>query len=245
MLRKESGCEEYEFIEGVPSELNRKIREGEIDVGPSSSIEYLRNREKYCLIEDHSVSSKGPVGSILLFSRMPVESLDGLTVLTSSQSETSVALLRIILTKFYGVDCPLKSTSEPLERAIKSHAACMLIGDEALIEALKWPELHIYDIGDLWYRHTGLPFTFALWLARKDCCLEKSTIFERFRNDLDRAKVSALKNLNTIASVSPLRDLISEEKLVSYWEGISYDFGDEQKKGFELFRQYSEELGLI
>ena len=96
MLEKECDCSEYEFIEGVPSELNKKIRENEIDVSPSSSIEYLRNPDKYDLLDDHSISSKGPVGSIFLFSRRPIETLNGLTVLTSSQSETSVALQEIL-----------------------------------------------------------------------------------------------------------------------------------------------------
>jgi chorismate dehydratase len=42
-LKKESDLSGYEFVEGVPSALNKKIREGLIDVSPSSSIEYLRH----------------------------------------------------------------------------------------------------------------------------------------------------------------------------------------------------------
>lgn len=245
MLQKECNSSGYEFIEGVPSDLNKKIREGEIDISPSSSIEYLKYQDRYSLIENHSISSKGTVRSILFFSRSPIETLNGLTLLTSSHSETSVAMLQIILKKFYGIECPLKSTTEPIESAIKSHTAYMLIGDEALIEARKWPKLYIYDIGELWYKNTGLPFTFALWITRKDCSAEKTEIIEKFRNDLDRAKISALKNLKSIAAASSLRNLLSEDELVSYWKGISYDFGDEHKKGLDLFRKYSEELGLI
>jgi len=101
MIEKESDLSGYEFIEGAPSELNKKIREGLIDISPSSSIEYLRHPDKYTLIENHSISSKGPVGSILLFSKQPIETLDGLSILTSSQSETSVALIQIVMKKFY------------------------------------------------------------------------------------------------------------------------------------------------
>jgi len=42
-----------------------------------------------------------------------------------------------------------------------------------------------------------------------------------------------------------MRNYLSEDELVSYWEGISYDFGDEHKRGFELFGKYCEELGLL
>lgn len=245
MLERSADCSAYEFVEGVPSVVNRLLREGDIDISPSSSIEYLRNEEKYTVLDGHSISSAGPIGSILLFSRRPIETLNGLIVLASSQSETSVALLDIVLNKFYDLDCPLKSTSEPLEKAIETHTAYLLIGDDALREALKWPKLYIYDLGDIWHKNTGLPFVFALWIARNAWSMEEPALFERFRKDLDAAKVGALKNLRTIAGESPLLSMLSEDEIVSYWKGISYDLDEEHKKGLELFQKYAEELKLI
>jgi chorismate dehydratase len=244
-LEKGSDCSAYEFIDGVPSALNRLLREGKIDVSPSSSIEYLRHEERYTLIEGHSISSAGPVGSILLFSKRPIDTLDGFTVLASSQSETSVALLDIILKKFYDLHCPLKSTGEPLAKGIESHVAYLLIGDDALREALRWPKLHIYDLGDLWYRNTGLPSIFALWIARKEMAGDESLLMECFKKDLDAAKVRGLRNLKAIAKDSPLKDALTEDELVSYWQGISYDLNDVHKKGLALFRAYAEELKLL
>jgi chorismate dehydratase len=120
----------------------------------------------------------------------------------------------------------------------------MLIGDQAMQEAIRWKHLFRYDLGELWYKNTGLPMTFALWIAGKECCTGGG-LFEKFKGDLDYAKESALKNLRVVAAASPLRHLLSEEELVSYWEGISYDFGEEHKKGLALFRQYCEGLGII
>lgn len=243
-LEKISGPRGYEFTDGVPSVVNRLLREGGIDVSPSSSIEYLRHGDAYTFLEGHSISSFGPVGSILFFSRKPIEKLDGSTVLASSQSETSVALLHVILRKFYGCACPLKLTSEPLPQGLESYPAYLLIGDDALREANRWPGLHIYDLGEIWYRNTGLPAVFALWIARKDSVTETSRL-ERFREDLDAAKVRAFKDLKTIASESPLLGILSEEGLVSYWERISYDLDAEHKRGLDLFRRYAEELRLL
>ena len=244
MLQNECDCSEYEFIEGFPSDLNRRICLGEIDVSPSSSIEYLRNSSRYTLIGDHSISSLGPIKSIFLFSRKPIEELNGETILTTSQSETSVALLRIILKKFYRLECPLESSSEALKDAIKSHPAYMLIGDEAMKEAAHWKQLHQYDLGELWYKYTGLPMTFALWIARKDLN-SKERLLVKFTQDLDRSKKSALEHLGIVAAASPLRHLLSEKALIKYWEGISYDFTEAHKKGLALFRQYSEDLGTL
>jgi len=245
MIEREADCSAYEFIEGVPSYLNREIREGRIDVSPSSSIEYLRNTGRYDLIEGHSISSRGPVGSIFLFSKRPIGALDNITVFTSSQSETSVALIHIILKKFLKIECTFVSTPEPIEKVMGHGEACMLIGDDALRESLKWPGLQIYDIGDLWYTHTGLPSVFALWIVRKECCKERRELIDRFIRDLDAAKVSALRNLGTVAEASPLRSSLSKEELVSYWRGISYDLGEDHRRGLDLFRRYAEDLGII
>jgi chorismate dehydratase len=222
MLQEESDCSDYEFIEGVPSTLNRLLRSGGIDVSPSSSIEYLRYQERYMLIDGHSISSKGPVESILFLSRNPIERLKGKTVLTSSQSDTSVVLLGIILKKFYKIECVLKPTDEALESLLNKADAFLSIGDEALKakkvvtsyklqvtseKQIKNSELrtpnseltYIYDLGDLWYRNTGLPFVFALWIVRKDCDKEKAGSLKKFIHDLNKAKGLAMQNLDMIA----------------------------------------------
>jgi len=244
MLESTPGFGKYEFIDGVPSVVNRLLRDGEIDVSPSSSIEFLRHEDAYTFLEDHSISSFGPVGSILLFSRRPIETLDGSTVLASSQSETSVALLDIILTKFYELACPLRLANESISQGLEAYPAYLLIGDDALREAPRWPMLHIYDLGEIWYRHTGLPAVFALWIARNDCT-NNPLLFGEFRRDLAAAKMRALRDLKAIAGKSPLLGLLSEEGLVSYWERISYDLDAEHKRGLRLFRKYAKELNLL
>jgi len=262
MLQKECDCSGYEFIEGVPSVLNRMLRNDEIDISPSSSIEYLRNKNKYTLIEGHSISSKGPVGSILLLSKRLIEELEGKTILVSSQSETSVALLDIILKKFYTVECSLSPTDESLDFLINNAEAFLSIGDDALKAAktvtsnseLRTPNselIYIYDLGDLWYKNTTLPFVFALWIARRDCRIGKAELLNSFIRDLHKAKELALQNLDKIAQA--LRPLLlslhslnlTEEEIISFWKGISYDFTEEHEKGLELFRKYSGELGLL
>lgn len=254
MLEKEIECSAYEFVEGVPSTLNRLLRESQLDVSPSSSIEYLRHKDEYALLEGHSISSSGPIGSILLFSKIPIEDLDASTILVSSQSETSTVLLEIILKKFYHLECTFRPGDIPLIKALDSHPAYLLIGDDALIakNAIKktvghmpCAELYIYDLGEIWQEHTGLPFVFALWIERKDFSAQNPLLVRQFTKDLDAAKLLAMKELKAIARVSPLRDIFSEAGIIAYWQGISYDLNDEQKKGLELFRKYAEELKLL
>jgi len=130
ILENECNCSGYEFIEGFPSTLNKLLRCGAIDVSPSSSIEYLRYRDKYTLIEGHSISSEGPVGSILLMSSVPIEKLEGKTILTSSQSETSVALLEIIMKRFYKIECSFRPTNDTVDTLRNRADAYLTIGDD-------------------------------------------------------------------------------------------------------------------
>ncbi|MGD2081048.1 MAG: menaquinone biosynthesis protein, partial [Nitrospirota bacterium] len=128
----ECDCSDYEFVDGYPSALNAMLREGRIDVSPSSSIEYLRRPGDYDLVDGHSISSMGAIESILLFSRVPLRELGGREIFVTHQSETSTALLEVILRQFEGAACAISVSSTPFNEAIRLHPAFLAIGDEAL-----------------------------------------------------------------------------------------------------------------
>ena len=246
MLEKNCECSAYEFVEGVPSVLNKMLRDGELDVSPASSIEYLRNKDIYDIIEGHSISSKGAIGSIFLFSKKPIQELEGKTISITSQTDTSVALLNIILQKFFDIKCELIAHQNPNE---SGSDAFLLIGDDAMrhnAELKSEPncQQYVFDLGDIWYEKTGLPFVFALWIVRKDIPEEKRTLLERFINDLNEAKASAFRSFPEIASSSPLKYFMTEHEILSYWQKIDYDLTDEHKKGFDLFGECLEALRI-
>lgn len=245
-LEKEFDCSSYEFIDGVPSRLNEMLREGVIDLSPSSSVEYLRNSSLYGFVDGISVSSIGPVGSIFLFSRKPVEQLDGSVIYVTSQSATSVALLDVVLKRFYGIGYSSRVSQNPESTDAE---AFLLIGDEALkfgsMFKCRAPELSrypiMYDLGEIWYEKTGLPFVFALWIVRNEL-YDKADIrhelFEKFVADLMAAKERSLHNLVEIAGHSPMKAFLNEDEIISYWNMLDYELSAEHKKGLYLFRDY-------
>lgn len=238
-LEEDEDAPDYEVIEGVPSRLNKLLREGVIDISPSSSIEYLRYRDIYEILEGHSISSFGTIGSILLFSNIPIEKLNGQKILTSSQSETSVVLLDIILREFYGQDVTLIPSEITLPHALKSGHPFLLIGDDALLARKKLSNsslYYIYDLGDIWFRNTGLPFVFALWIVRRDSMREKREKIEAFKASLNRAKEKAIINFERLASGDYIEGILSKDEILSYWRQISFDLGEEHLKGLDLFR---------
>jgi|WetSurMetagenome_2_1015567.scaffolds.fasta_scaffold20287_3 chorismate dehydratase len=259
-LEKEFDCSSYEFVDGVPSKLNGMLREGAIDVSPSSSVEYLNNRSLYNIMDGLSVSSRGPVGSVFLFTRKLLENLSGNLIILTTHSATSTALLKVILKKFYGLDCEFELSDSP-EREGKNNF--LMIGDDAIRHHFQMsqlysditecdaadaepvqclgPQVHMYDLGKIWFEKTGLPFVFALWTARKELYDTKDPrheIFMKFTADLNAAKKIALGKLPEIAEKSPLRPIIDEEGVIKYWENLDYDLTEDHKKGLKLFEEY-------
>ncbi len=255
-------CSSYQFIEGFPSGLNKMIRDGLLDISPSSSIEFLRHPSLYRIIDGHSISSRGPIRSILLISHKPFEQLNGNIINVSYQSETSIALLKIILIKFYRIRCELVVSKNPEDL---DNGAFLLIGDDALIYAIKnraktlksqninikenqeiKTETYIYDLGEIWHKKTGLPFVYALWIVRNEIFnSQRSYLINRFIDDLNNARDYALKNLSYIVKYSSLKEYMSEEEILSYWGHIDYNLNEEHKEGLKLFKAYLKEINYL
>ena len=143
---------EVEEVVGVPTELNRLLLSGEIDVAPISSIEYARHAARLRLMPRLCVSSEGAVDSIQLVSRVPLGRVRSVAV--TSESATSVVLTRVLIPR---------AELLPLEEAATADAK-LLIGDAALKSAFEDPTPH-HDLGRLWLERTGLPMVFAVWAA--------------------------------------------------------------------------------
>lgn len=247
-LREHFPCDSYRFTGGVPAHLNALLAAEEIDVCTSSSIEYAIHSERYLILPGLSISSVGPVASVLLFSRVPLEELGGREILLSAESATSVNLLRILMGKRYGCSCRYTVSSSPLDEALRTAPAMLLIGDAALRSSLAaaGTDVHIYDLGSLWHEWTGLPFVFALWFCTRTAARERHGEMLVLAEQLVRAKEYASRERELIADVSPEAAWMGREGLIAYWrENISYELGEDQQEGLRLFYRYAAELDLI
>ena len=247
-LREHFPCTGYRFVGGVPAELNAMLAAEKIDVCPSSSIEYAIHSERYLILPDLSISSIGPVASVLLFSRVPIEELDGREIVLSAESATSVNLLRILMRKRFNSTCRYAVSSGPPAEALCSAAALLLIGDAALRSSMAFAGtgLRIYDLGSLWYEWTGLPFVFALWFCTRAAAKERYQEVRKLAEQLVKAKGIAGRECELIADLSPEAAWMGREGLITYWrENISYELGEAHQEGLRLFYRYAAELGLI
>jgi chorismate dehydratase len=244
VLREQFHCLEYEFVPGVPAVLNRLLQTGEIDVCPSSSIEYAYHPDLYSILPKLSISSIGAVASVLLFSRVPIVDLDGCVIHLSSESATSVNLLKILIRQRYGLSCTYEIASSVANDAEDCSSALLLIGDSALRSALEKSAPYVYDLGELWYSWTGYPFVFALWLCRKE--VAEGGELKKLCAQLIEAKKCVPGQLEQIATGAKETAWMGRDRLLAYWrENISYQLDEWGKTGLMLYYTKCFECGLI
>ena len=237
-------CSGYRFVGGFPAQLNAMLRAGAIDLSPSSSIEYALAHEQYCLLPELSISAIGKVKSVLLFSRLPIEELDGCSIGLSAESDTSVNLLKVLLSRKYGFTNSFERTCLPLAEALERYPGLLLIGDAAL-KGVEAGGFRSYDLGELWHAFTGLPFVFALWIVRRDTALAKHAELTALARDLILAKKLACASYPEIAASCGEREWLGVNELVDYWRTISYELAPAHLDGVRCFFRHAFEMGLI
>jgi len=233
---------DVEVVEGVPSFLNSLLERGEIDVAPSSSIEYARHADRYRIFPDLVIGSRGPVRSILFLSRRHPSELGGGTVAMPTASATSVVLLKILLAKRWGVRPRTAWFDQARDDPFASGAdAALFIGDVALRGDL-YPHLPFrFDLGAEWWEETGLPFAFAVWQAADGSdaqlrALHRTLVESRAYGQAERTRLAAKYAAHF--GFAP-------EFLDAYWAGLSFELDGAMVEGLRTYYQLAAELGEI
>jgi len=229
--------ETFDLLFDVPSECSRHLSTGEADVGLIPVIEYQRI-DGLKVIPDISISTQKEARSVLFVSRKPIGQVK--TIALDTSSRTSVALLKILMSEFYGCDAIQYIDSEPnLDQMLNRCDAALVIGNPALkIRAQQIP--FIYDLAAEWFRFTGLPFVFAFWAINQN--IEISSQVQIF---LDSRNEGLLK-LEEIANNYSPKLQISKAEIISYLsENLDYTLDGKNQQGLKLFFELSEKHLLI
>jgi chorismate dehydratase len=232
----------------VPSECARLLHAGAIDVGLIPSIEYLRGPRPYLFVPGLAVTSRGPVASVAIYTR--VEPNDIRTIAMDTSSRTSVALSAVLLRRVFGITPEAVPMAPDLDAMLSRADAALIIGDNALFlnpqanaqAAISGPQAAIrkLDLGDLWFGATGLPFVYAVWagwpgaLAAEDVSL------------LQRARDQGVADTDGVARAyypdDPARQAVARRYLR---DNIRYMLGAEEIEGLRTFYRYAAEAGLV
>ena len=237
---------DWQVTEAPPSVLNRMLHANELDLGFVSSQEYALHPEEYRILSDLSISATGPVGSVFLFSELPIAQLGKRLILLSSQSQTSVSLVKIILEEFYQVNpryclCLAAESETGKEKPV----AVLAIGDEALLLAAEGRYPFRLDLGEAWQARTGLPFVFAVWAVREDFCRTAPDTVLAIHQELQRCLREGKDRLQEISATVAGRIPMDKEACYRYLQGIEYDLSSEKQEALTRFFEYLISRGEV
>jgi chorismate dehydratase len=226
---------EVELVFDLPSRLAGALDSGRLDVALVPSIECLR-RPDYVIVSDACIACRGPVLSVQLLSRVPLERIRVLAL--DEGSRTSVALARILLDRCFQnrpatVSLPIGQEAERAEAD-----AVLLIGDRAIHAGgrefpIRW------DLGQQWCAWAGLPFVFAVWAARP--AVDQQTL----ATVLTAARDRGMANLDVIARQQADTVGLTEDACLAYLrDNLHFFLGPKERRGLRLFFDCCEALEL-
>lgn len=182
-------AQDLQIVYGVPTFLNGELAAGRIDLSNVSSIEYARQSDDLLILPKICVRADDDVTSIVLVSRKPIETLRADKIILTSKSATAQRLLKIILHEGYDAAPDYETRNVVAEKPVDDDAtAALLIGDDALQIYLRPPKnFHVYDLGKLWRKLTGVQMVYALWTVRKKFAAEEPELLQATYEKILRA----------------------------------------------------------
>lgn len=223
----------------VPRELGREAEAGAVDLGLMAAGDYLRLRDRFELVGPFGVAARGPVQSVLLYSRRPAGALAGALVSVTPETSTSIRLLRLLLDVRRGL--PGVRYVRGLEPAQAD--ALLVIGDQAMRMRHKRPEgfTHTLDLGDDWLEWTGLAFVYAVWAVRAE--LDPGL----------KAELADFLEASLAAGLASLPDTArrlsepgwSADEMEGYLRRFHYRLGPEDLEGLARFEDLIRRHSLI
>lgn len=239
---------DVEIINQVPSQLNKQMAAGLIDIGPISSFAYGENADKYLLLPDLSVSAYGNVGSISLFAKTDINDIKNKKIALVNTSATSVNLLKIIMQEFLGGNPSYIYSNPNLEAMMEEADAALLIGDDALIANMqneKDQRFKLYDLGAEWQKFTNESMTFAVWAVRRERVEENPELLYHVYREFLASKKKGKEKLGEIIGASAAKCGGTYDFWLKYFNGLSNDFGQDQRKGLLQYYKYANKIGVL
>lgn len=226
----------------VPSQLRTMLETHQVDMALCPIIDYHQSSVPFDIVPVGGIGCLGPTLTVRLYSRVTYESLTQIHV--DADSHTSVVLLQIILWHRYGTSpqlIPLTAPRNDWDGPCKESEAVLLIGDKVITNHPHQRHFpHQLDLGEAWYELTGLPFVFAVWMARHGAPLGD------LPGTLDRLRLRNASRIDQIAMrYGPLHGWPMDQAQQYLSQIMQYKIESPQLKAIEQFSQYAYDLGLI
>ncbi len=245
MLVKKGLLLDIDLCKDTPAQLCERLLAGRLDISPVPSIEFARHADDLLLLPGMAVSSRGPVMSIVLVSKVPLAELGGRPVALAGNSRTSQVLARLVLQYRYGV-APVYFESPPdLGEMFREADAALLIGDDALrIMAGPCP-WHVFDLGREWSAMTGRSMVYALWAVRRDFAREHPEAVGRVLRAFQASLRESIAGIDAIAAEIARWEPFTPAFLKQYFETLQFDFEPDLQQGLLHFYGLARQINML
>jgi len=221
----------------VPARCADLLHHGEVDFGLVPSIEYLRG-DSYVAVPGVAIGSDGPVASVAVFSRVPLEHVR--TVALDASSRTSVALFTVLCARHFGIDPEVRVMPPGPQRMLEVCDAALVIGDAALLFDHGAAGVQKTDLGLAWQHYAGLPFVYAFWFGRPGLLTSEdiAILGEACRLGVEEAEQVARQHFPD----DPARASIGARYLR---DNVDFGFAERELAGLTRFYREAADLGLV
>ncbi len=221
---------EYQRGGDLSSDVSTVARSAQVDAGGATT--------EYWIVPDLAVGSDGPVASVVLFSRVPIERVR--TLALDASSRTSVALTKILCARHWGIAPTFTSVEPDLRAMLARFDAALLIGDLALGANPDAHDAMKVDLGSEWRTMTGLPFVYAVWAGRAGVASPTHV------RELQRARDRGIASLHRLAENEGRGDPARTDMALRYLrDNLRHRLGDAEIAGLQHFHALAADLGLV
>jgi len=245
MLVKKGLLLDIDLYKDTPARLCERLISGELDISPVPSVEFARHAGDLLLLPDIAVSSRGPVMSIVLVSKLPLEELGGRPVALANNSRTSQVLARLVLEQHYGVRPEYFESPPDLGEMFREADAALLIGDDALRIIAAPCAWHVYDLGQEWKAMTGHSMVYALWAVRRDFARQHPDAVSRVQQAFETSLRESIAGIEEIAGDIARWEPFSPAFLAQYFKTLQFDFGPDLQQGLVHFYRLAKQITLL
>lgn len=227
LLRHEIGGT-LDMETAIPSECARRLKAEETDIA-LVPVAILAELEDYHVLSDFCIGTVGAVKTVCIYGDVPIEQMEAIYL--DHHSRTSVMLTRLLLKEYWKLTPELLPAQTGYIDSISGKTGGLVIGDRAIGLEERFP--YVYDLGEVWMKHSNLPFVFAAWVSR-------TPLSQDFTKSFNAALKEGLDHIPELQLLlpSPRADFSVTDYFTHY---ISYELDADKRKAMERFLQFCRE----
>ncbi len=213
----------FEIILAKPSACASMFLRNECDIA-LIPLGALPHAEDYSLVTNYCIGCDGEVRTVVLTSNQEIGDIK--TIYLDEDSRTSAILVRILFQNLWKKKPKFVQGIPSDFSSIKKGEAILAIGDKVFDNEGKLS--HSYDLGVEWKKLTGLPMTFAVFVANEN-------IDSKYTHHLNRLLAYGVENIDKL----DLNQYNHIPEIEDYFiKNISYTFDKQKWIAMKTYLEY-------